>query len=235
MTAIRIVAMDEDFKCTCGNSSFGDGFYPCDEHGNEMQPLMSSTWAVHYLCNQCDQVYLDKMVQEDSGNNVLTKINPREHAFAFRLGMYDCFKVLTGKCSLEISEEEYNYYKPLTKSYGDGSVDYCIKFANHMAENELYTKDTGIVAHEYDCGHIAFSDGQHRTCIAKKKGFEMLPVTLKKNDGYICRVCHFKNKEKDASFLTRFIKKSKSNRKEELIHLEFIDDELKDYFWKNKR
>ncbi|MEK3886616.1 hypothetical protein [Bacillus sp. FSL K6-3431] len=71
-------------------------------------------------------------------------INPQDYSYSFRLGIYDCFKVLTGRCSLELSEEEYKYFKPFTSTYKDGSIDYCREFARYLIKNDLFKQDTGI-------------------------------------------------------------------------------------------
>lgn len=233
MKEIKVVNMVDDFTCSCGNTSFKEGFFPCDEKGVLIEPL--ADWKGHYACARCQQVYFDKNISEEPESHKTTLIDPRKHSYAFRLGMRDCFKVLTGKCSLSLTEEEYKFYQPLTKEFGDGSADYCRTLADQMAENDSYTEDTGILAHMNECGHISFSDGQHRTCIAKKEGQTELAVTLTNNEGCICRVCHFKKEEAEAPFLTKLMKRINSNREDEMSHLEFIDDELKDYFWKGKK
>lgn len=128
-------------------------------------------------------------------------INPQNYTYAFRLGLYDCFKVLTGKCSLEVTDEEYSYYKPLSESYGEGSIDYCRNLANHLIKNNLFIKDTGINAYLNECGHVSFGDGQHRTCIAKKIGItELVLSNFSENEGVICRVCSLKEQEKKPLF-----------------------------------
>lgn len=155
-------------------------------------------------------------------------INPQHYSYAFRLGKYDCFKVLTGKCSLELTEKEYAYYEPLTKSYNDGSVDYCRQLAAHLTENNLFKEDTGIYAYLNACGHVSFADGQHRTCIAKKIGITELTVTeFSKNEG-ICRVCYFKEQEKSTPIFKKLFNKIKTPPIEKFNHEEFIDDEPKE-------
>jgi hypothetical protein len=99
--------------------------------------------------------------------------------------------------------------------------------ANHLIENNLFQEDTGINAYLHDCGHVAFGDGQHRTCIAKKIGITELAVTnFSKNEGIICRVCYFKEQENNVPLLRKLINKLKRQSKDVAIHKEFIDDEL---------
>jgi hypothetical protein len=48
---------DEDaWVCVCGNTPSGDGFYPCDKKGNEMEPLIGSDWENLYVCAGCGRM-----------------------------------------------------------------------------------------------------------------------------------------------------------------------------------
>ena len=42
--------------CVCGNRPDSDGFYPCDEHGNEMSPTIGSGWKELYVCPRCGRI-----------------------------------------------------------------------------------------------------------------------------------------------------------------------------------
>jgi hypothetical protein len=42
--------------CVCGNTPVGDGFFPCDEHGNEMVPDIGSDWNGLYVCARCGRI-----------------------------------------------------------------------------------------------------------------------------------------------------------------------------------
>lgn len=46
----------EEWLCLCGNTSFDWGFYPCDAHGNDMEPLIGSGWNGLYLCGKCGRI-----------------------------------------------------------------------------------------------------------------------------------------------------------------------------------
>jgi hypothetical protein len=50
---------DEAWICLCGNKPSGDGFYPCDEKGNEMEPV--SGWKGLYVCFRCGRI-----IEQDS-------------------------------------------------------------------------------------------------------------------------------------------------------------------------
>ncbi len=54
---IRHEPQDHDaWICVCGNVPSGDGFFPCDKNGDEMEPLQGSDWNGLYVCNQCGRI-----------------------------------------------------------------------------------------------------------------------------------------------------------------------------------
>jgi len=44
----------EAWVCQCGNSPTSDGFFPCDEMGQEMEPVAG--WRDLYVCNRCGAI-----------------------------------------------------------------------------------------------------------------------------------------------------------------------------------
>jgi hypothetical protein len=53
--AIRHEAGNEEaWICICGNTPSSDGFYPCDEKGNEMEPVAG--WNDLYVCARCGRI-----------------------------------------------------------------------------------------------------------------------------------------------------------------------------------
>ncbi|HHQ8911884.1 hypothetical protein P4K66_15295 [Bacillus anthracis] len=155
-------------------------------------------------------------------------INPQEYSYAFRLGKYDCFKVRTGICSLDLTDEQYQEIKKREKNlrFSDGSVDYCRLLAAHMIKEDWFNKNTRINAYLYNCGHVAFGDGQHRTCIAKKLGKEKLVLNVFETNDMICRVCHFKKVDNNKSFMEKLMDIIKNRKRKDPATYEFIDDEL---------
>ena len=49
---------DKDaWVCICGNMPPTDGFYPCDEQGNVVEPTIDGPWdGVRYVCNRCGRI-----------------------------------------------------------------------------------------------------------------------------------------------------------------------------------
>jgi len=56
------------WHCICGNTPASDGFYPCDEAGNEMEP--ADGWKNLYVCNRCGRI-----IQQDSLQIIGRKLN----------------------------------------------------------------------------------------------------------------------------------------------------------------
>jgi hypothetical protein len=50
---------NEAWICICGNTPPEDGFYPCNEKGNEMEPVAG--WNGLYVCFRCG-----RMIDQDS-------------------------------------------------------------------------------------------------------------------------------------------------------------------------
>jgi len=40
--------------CICGNAPASDGFYPCDDKGNEIEP--TAAWNGIYVCLRCGRI-----------------------------------------------------------------------------------------------------------------------------------------------------------------------------------
>jgi hypothetical protein len=45
---------DEAWVCICGNKPSDDGFFPCNEEGNEMEP--TTGWPGRYVCARCGRI-----------------------------------------------------------------------------------------------------------------------------------------------------------------------------------
>jgi hypothetical protein len=45
---------DEAWTCLCGNEPSEDGFYPCDEKGDEVEPVAG--WSGLYVCLRCGRI-----------------------------------------------------------------------------------------------------------------------------------------------------------------------------------
>lgn len=51
------------WRCICGNTTFSDGFFPCDERGNEMEPTIGSGWTDLYVCTRCGRIIKQDTLQ----------------------------------------------------------------------------------------------------------------------------------------------------------------------------
>ena len=53
----------EAWTCICRNTPNGNGFYPCDSEGNEMEPLIGSAWDNLYVCASCGRIINQKTLE----------------------------------------------------------------------------------------------------------------------------------------------------------------------------
>ncbi|MCU4715766.1 hypothetical protein OCE25_26105 [Bacillus cereus] len=136
-------------------------------------------------------------------NYELKTINPTKEIFSFRLDTYDCYELRSGICSLYLSESEAASIHKQERITGESDVLYCRDlaknlyqkkyFENIMFQNNAYS----IRMHHQDCGHFDFTDGQHRTCIAKHLNIQTLYANVESSDNaYVssCDACRCKQK-----------------------------------------
>jgi hypothetical protein len=116
----------------------------------------------------------------------LELITPAGMTFVFRMRAGECHKKLTGICSLERDRPDR------TKDTGDESdYDFCPKLLKSLTGGKFpvrIARKMPVDIIQYNCGHWQFNDGQHRTCIAKRKNlsFEAEVSTLSTKP---CGVC----------------------------------------------
>ena len=123
------------------------------------------------------------MVEKD---RQLEIINPATMMFLFELSKGECHKVLTGTCSLERTrpdrsqdvgdESNFDFCPQLLKSLTSGK--YPVSLARKMPVDII----------QYKCGHFAFNDGQHRTCIAKRKNLS-IEAEVSTDSKRLCGYC----------------------------------------------
>ena len=46
-----------DLTCDCGNQAWYEGFYPCDNSGNIVEPDAGGIWDSDYKCERCNAIY----------------------------------------------------------------------------------------------------------------------------------------------------------------------------------
>ncbi|ULO04752.1 hypothetical protein H1230_16440 [Paenibacillus sp. 19GGS1-52] len=128
------------------------------------------------------------------------KFNPTSIEFTYMLSKHDCFRKLTGKCSLQLTDSEKKRYtlaeRTLTEddTYWDfeaNSMYYCPLLLKSIQNKGM---QNSIEINPHSCGHYSFSSGQHRTCIAKTSGIQNIPANIHKAWNSECRVCYFKKK-----------------------------------------
>ena len=59
---------EEAWACLCGNTPPFAGFYPCDQHGDELEPVIGSGWTGLYVCNGKEKngSYCGRIIDQDT-------------------------------------------------------------------------------------------------------------------------------------------------------------------------
>jgi hypothetical protein len=128
----------------------------------------------------------------------MTIIQPATMTFLYRLSHKECNKKLTGECSLERETPDR------THDVGDeADYDYCPEMLERMTGQlaDLISRNYPITLVKHSCGHYSFSDGQHRTCIAQRKGLEVAAVILPDNE--VCDYCDVRRRRGSENFELR--------------------------------
>lgn len=94
-------------------------------------------------------------------------INPSLEQFTFEFTKNECYKLRTGKCSLEMNVDLRRY-----SSVQDNEKEYCPHLYQLMMEGGRIVKDPQLA--RCGCGHFIINDGRHRLCIAQQKNMNIL-------------------------------------------------------------
>lgn len=174
----------------------------------------------------------------------LKKINPTKCQFCYSLTEYDCYELRQGICSLYLSEEKAQEISEKEgKSSNESDVMYCRNLAESLLSNNYFGKEQmfSIIMHPRDCGHYVFTDGQHRTCIAKHLAINSMYITLENYQADYelkCRACYEKETLK-GQFRTKliqiFIKLNLKRMKKYMLSSDFIDEEYMQFKKSNFR
>src|SRR5947209_804539 len=108
-------------------------------------------------------------------------IDPASMTFLYSLSKGECHMTATGHCSLESS-------RPPKGKDGEeeAAYDYCrdlLKSLRKYGQRDILV----VEVIECTCGHYEFNDGQHRTCIAQRKGIKIDALVNPVN--YPCDIC----------------------------------------------
>jgi hypothetical protein len=60
------------WRCVCGNTPVGCGFYSCDENGNEVEPTEKDWTTDWYVCADCG-----RMIDQDTLKVVGRNLHPK--------------------------------------------------------------------------------------------------------------------------------------------------------------
>lgn len=119
---------------------------------------------------------------EPQENEEVREISPAEMSFVFELSKGECHLKFTGVCSLD------RWFPYKTKRIdGDANYHHCRNILKSI-RREGITELIDII--KYTCGHYVFNDGQHRACIAKRKGITLKAIITTENN--LCHICRNK-------------------------------------------
>lgn len=161
-------------------------------------------------------------------------IDPAKVSFCFSYSEYDCYKLSTGRCTFELSDEEYKREEAHCKSvwYAENRVGYCRDLLDIMREDEAFTSSTQIRGLQFSCGHISLTDGQHRSCISKMIGAASLFFDKLDHVDFSCSVCRKPKEEaRKKNLFTSFFRK----KEDSLISIRSITFEELSSFKKNSK
>ncbi|UOR14100.1 hypothetical protein [Halobacillus amylolyticus] len=132
-------------------------------------------------------------------------VNPTENNFSYRLGQYDCYALRKGVCSLYLSEEEAQKVKEKEgHCIGESNVMFCRDLAKSLLNKDYFNTPRfqeevmSIKMHIRSCGHYTFTDGQHRTCIAKHLNISSIFAEVEKSEWsheFQCPACYQKEEQ----------------------------------------
>jgi len=120
-----------------------------------------------------------------------TQFDPGEKELVMNLDAYSCYKERTGICSLDLEEGHVPEKRTANVGYAATS-GYCRELYDSILRDGV---SCPVYIEKNGCGHYNIADGQHRLCIAKKKGFDV-PAYLSEWP----EKCHFCIRLKDNIF-----------------------------------
>lgn len=131
-------------------------------------------------------------INEYAQKHNMQVVDLADKKLSMKLDFYSCFKARTGKCSLDLKDEELNIYDADGVSCGyAGKANYCRAMLNAMEEPEkyeaLFNSPDNTMLSKCACGHYAVS-GQHRICVAKHAGLA-IPINEMESSDLECFSC----------------------------------------------
>ncbi|MFH0070179.1 hypothetical protein [Peribacillus sp. NPDC056705] len=172
----------------------------------------------------------------------LKELDPTKCKYSFRLGKFDCYELRKGVCSLYLSEDEAERISiEEGNEFHDSNVMSCRELAKSLLNDNYFENPSfqesvfSIKMHPRDCGHFVFSDGQHRTCIAKHLNINSMYANIEnypRDYSLICRACYSKQKKEieNRKIINRMISKLKWKKvKEKEIPSDLIDEEYMNF------
>lgn len=129
------------------------------------------------------------MLENDFPNYKLIKnFDASGKIFQFRLSKHDCYRLLSGKCSVnhigsQIESDKLGF---------ENRIDYCRSLAKSLSEEGVTDKRSPVMIIKNSCGHYSIENGQHRLCAATNAGVR-IDVYFQENECE-CYICGMKKR-----------------------------------------
>lgn len=174
---------------------------------------------------------------DEMSNNENVIIKPANVSFCFSYSELDCYKLSTGKCTFELTDEEYHEEESKCKSpwYAENRVGYCRDLFSIMKEEKAFTTSTQIRGTQFSCEHISLTDGQHRSCISKMTGAASLFFDKLDQVDFPCSVCQKPKEAKKAKSIFKNLLKKREKTDEFFYNKTITFEELSTFEKTNKK
>lgn len=106
--------------------------------------------------------------------------NSKDKIFNFSLSRYDCYRIDTGKCSIDCE-------KSSSIPYSDDALGYCQRLLQSLIDKGVTNQYSPVRIIKNSCGHYSIIDGQHRLCSAAHGGI-CIDVYIQESE-YECYTC----------------------------------------------
>lgn len=153
----------------------------------------------------------------------IENFNPKGKEYYFNACTEDfCYKTRHGICSLDLTEDEIALIQSEKYPKTD-DVNYCRDIYQSILKDG---QKSLILINSNKCGHYTFDDGQHRVCIASKKGLNLKADICQNNN--VCHICRKENIiQKSISYAEASVKMNTYKRN---ILLKILNKKQRNYY-----
>jgi len=139
-----------------------------------------------------NKAQIQAKINEYAQKHNMQVVDFSDKKLSMKLDSYSCYKARTGKCSLDLNDDDPSIYDVDHVRSGDsGNAIYCRNMLKSMTNQEqfdsLFNNPDNTMISKCSCGHY-FVSGQHRICVAKHAGLA-IPINEFESSDLECYVC----------------------------------------------